>query len=290
MNRGFASIHPAPCFLYYMGLIVLVTLVNHPLFLLMALFSQITLNILQDGGKRLNKSLKYYIFFGLTIFIINPFISHRGSTIILHFLDNPITLEAMVFGFSMMLSLLTVLITFTSYNMVITPDKFMFLFSSILPKTAFMTMMSMRFVPVLRKRSQDIALVQRAQGIKRASGNLIKRIKNTMLLLNILVTWSLEEAIITAKSVRGRGYGITKNRSHYFDYKIMKYDVVIFFTMFCTGVSLFYMWHKDVGQFQIYPKVGQPTFDIHTCIFLIISFIHFCIPIVIEGAEKLRWI
>ena len=108
-----------------MGLIVLVTLVNHPLFLLMALFSQITLNILQDGGKRLNKSLKYYVFW-VDYIHHKPFISHRVAAFFLLFGQSH-ALEAMVFGFSMIIITYNT-ISFISYNMVITPDKFMFLF------------------------------------------------------------------------------------------------------------------------------------------------------------------
>jgi hypothetical protein len=92
MNRGFASLHPAPCFLYYVSLVILVMIIYHPLFLLLALCSQILLNIMQDGGKKLKESIRFYIFFGLFIALINPFVSHRGQNVLFYFLDNPVTL------------------------------------------------------------------------------------------------------------------------------------------------------------------------------------------------------
>lgn len=290
MNRGFASLHPAPCFLYYVSLVLLVMVIYHPLFLLLALCFQISLNIMQDGGKRLKESIKFYIFLGLLIVLINPFISHRGQTILFYFLDNPVTLEAIIYGIAMMMSLLTILISFVSYNMVITPDKFMFLFSSLLPKTVFVCMMAMRFVPVLKRRSQDIALVQKTRGTDVTTGSFTQRIKNGMQIMIILITWSLEEAIITSRSMRARGYGITKYRSSYFEYKMTKSDWAVLAVIIFSCGNLFYFWYQSIGHFQIYPKVSALTLDIRTGLFLVMSFIYLSIPIVIEGAEKLRWL
>ena len=37
-------------------------------------------------------------------------------------------------------------------------------------------------------------------------------------LLNTLISWSLEDSIYTAQSMRARGYGVKKKRSFYFNY------------------------------------------------------------------------
>ncbi len=290
MNNGFASLHPAPCFLYYVSLVVLVMTVCHPLFLFCAVCLQVVLNIMQDGGKNLRKSIKHYIFLASIIAILNPFISHRGHTILFYFLDNPVTLEAVVYGIVMMMSLLTILIAFVSYNIVITPDKFMFLFSSVLPKTAFLCMMAMRFVPVLKRRSKDIIIVQKTRGINVISGSFTQKIKNGMQILNILVTWSLEEAIVTSRSMRARGYGIIKSRSSYFNYKMTRIDwLVLAIILFCC-VSLLYFWHTGFWHFEIYPGISKINFDINTVLFCAIFIVYLGIPIVIEGAEKLKWL
>jgi energy-coupling factor transport system permease protein len=290
MNNGFASLHPASCFLYYVSIVVLVMTVYHPLFLFCAVCFQVVLNIMQDGGKNLKKSIKHYMFLASLIAIINPFISHRGQTILFYFLDNPVTLEAIVYGIAMMMSLLTILIAFVSYNMVITPDKFMLLFSSILPKTAFLCMMAMRFVPLLKRRSKDITIVQKTRGIDVTAGSFKQKIKNGMQILNILVTWSLEEAIVTSRSMRARGYGITKTRSSYFNYKMKNRDWwVLAIILFCC-VILLYFWHTGFWNFEIYPRVSRITFDINTGLFVAIFLLYLGIPIVIEGAEKLKWL
>ena len=273
-----------------MSLVILVMIIYHPMFLLLALCSQVILNIMQDGGKRLKESIKYYIFLGFLIVLVNPFISHRGRTILFYFFDNPVTLEAVIYGIVMMMSLLTVLIAFVSYNLVITPDKFMFLFSSIFPKTAFICMMAMRFVPVLKKRSQDIALVQKTRGTDTSTGSFIQRVKNGMQIMIILITWSLEEAIITSRSMRARGYGITKNRSSYFDYKMTKRDWATLAVIVLSCGNLLYFWRQGLGHFQIYPELSALTLDINIGLFLVASFIYLAIPVAIEGVERLIWL
>jgi len=290
MNRGFASLHPTPCFLYYLSFVILAVVIYHPLFLLLALCAQILLNILQDGGKSLKKSIKNYIFLGLLIALLNPFISHRGQTVLFYFLDSPITLEAIIYGIVMMMSLLAVLLAFVSYNMVIRPDKFMFLFSALAPKTAFVGMMAIRFVPLLRRRSQEITLIQKTRGTDVSTGAFIQRIKNGMQLVMILITWSLEEAIITSRSMRARGYGVTKRRSSYFDYKMTKTDWAVLTVIGLSCVVVLYLWFEGIGGFQIYSTVSTLTWDVNTVLFLAVSFIYLAIPIAIEGAEKLRWL
>lgn len=289
MNLGFAFLNPIPCFIYYILLIILVMSIPHPLFLIFALVSQVILNILQDGGKKLYKSIKYYLFLGLIVAILNPFVSHKGKTVLFYFFNSPFTLEALVYGLIMMLSLLTVLISFVSFNMVITPDKFMYLFSSIFPKTAFLSMMSMRFVPLLKRRSKDISLIQQTNGVDVFSGKFIDRIKDGMLILNILLTWSLEEAFTTAKSMRARGYGVRKKRSSYFGYEMHWYDLFYVLFFLVSGCFILYFWHKKFQHFSIYPKIFIPAFDQDTFILLFLSLSFLGVPIILEGNEVIRW-
>ena len=289
LNKGFASLHPVPCFFYYIGLIILATIVYHPVFLFFAICSQIVLNFMQDGGKNLKKSIRYYLLIALFIVVLNPLISHRGETILFYFLDNPVTLEAFVYGIIMMMSFLTILIGFVSYNMVITPNKFLYLFSSTFPKTALACMMTMRFVPVLIRRSKDLALVQKTRGVDVSGRHLIKKITAGMQVLNTLVIWSLEEAIVTCKSMRARGYGVFKSRTSSFDYKMRARDWLVLVILVSTFGSRLYFWYKGIWHFTIYPVISKISFDVNTALFFATFCTYLGIPIAVEGAEKLKW-
>ena len=64
----------------------------------------------------------------------------------------------------MSLSLVMILLMFISFNLILNGNKFLFVFSKFLPKTAFLAMLVIRFVPLLKRRLDEINDVQRIRG------------------------------------------------------------------------------------------------------------------------------
>ena len=289
MEYGFSSLHPLPSFLYYVGVIIFAMTFYHPIFLFSGLIILILLNYLQDGGKTLKSYRKFYTIMAVIIVLINPIISNRGETVFFYFFDKCITLESFVYGISTMLSLLSIMVLFLSYNMTITDDKFMYLFSGILPKTSFLLMMTIRFVPLLRRRVGEISTVQKLRGIDSSRKSFKEKIKDGMNVLNILVTWSLEESIQTARSMRARGYGVTKNRSFYFNYKMGKMDWTVLVVIVILIFVLMFSWNTKLVSYEIYPKVRPIEFNLRTSFFFILYLAYMGIPICIEGMDRAKW-
>lgn len=289
MGYGFSSIHPLPSFLYYIGAIILTMTYYHPIFLLSGLLILIAINLIQDRGKKLKSYGKFYIFMALIIVFLNPIISSRGETVLFYVFDKVITLESFIYGVCTMLSLISIMVLFLSYNMVITDDKFMYLFSGILPKTSFLIMMTMRFIPLLRRRAEEITTVQKLIGGEVKDSSFKEKIIEGMKVLNILVTWSLEESIQTARSMRARGYGTTKARTFYFNYRMDTLDIIVFIVIIASISILLFSWNTNIFDYQIYPKVQNIKFDIKTTLFLILYSLYMGIPIIIEGMDKRKW-
>lgn len=289
MGYGFSSIHPLPSFLYYIGAIILTMTYYHPIFLLSGLLILIAINLIQDRGKKLKSYGRFYIFMALIIVFLNPIISSRGETVLFYVFDKVITLESFIYGVCTMLSLISIMVLFLSYNMVITDDKFMYLFSGILPKTSFLIMMTMRFIPLLRRRAEEITTVQKLIGGEVKDSSFKEKIVEGMKVLNILVTWSLEESIQTARSMRARGYGTTKARTFYFNYRMDTLDIIVFIVIIASISILLFSWNTNIFDYQIYPKVQNIKFDIKTTLFLILYSLYMGIPIIIEGMDKRKW-
>lgn len=289
MGYGFSSIHPLPSFLYYIGAIILTMTYYHPIFLLSGLLILIAINLIQDRGKKLKSYGRFYIFMALIIVFLNPIISSRGETVLFYVFDKVITLESFIYGVCTMLSLISIMVLFLSYNMVITDDKFMYLFSGILPKTSFLIMMTMRFIPLLRRRAEEITTVQKLIGGEVKDSSFKEKIIEGMKVLNILVTWSLEESIQTARSMRARGYGTTKARTFYFNYRMDTLDIIVFIVIIASISILLFSWNTNIFDYQIYPKVQNIKFDIKTTLFLILYSLYMGIPIIIEGMDKRKW-
>lgn len=288
MKTGFQSLHPLTCFIYYIGVMIFIMVFTHPVFLITALCMMIVINMLHDGGKELRRWMGLYLVIGLFVLIVNPLFSHRGSHILGYFLDNPITLESILYGFVMMLSIMTILTAFVSYHQIVTPGKFLYLFSSVSPKSALLVMMAQRFVPLLRRRLQQISIVQRTRGVSSLQGPLKKRLRDGMKQLQVLLTWSLEEALQTADSMNARGYGTTQ-RSAYEHYVMAKRDRTLWVLMLTTAAICFSGWGAGYGKLTIYPRLESMALSPLEwlsygcfCIFL-------AIPAVVEGRELLKW-
>lgn len=288
MIGGFQSIHPAISFFYFIGILFFSMVFKNPLYLVSLLVVIISMNYLLDKGKKLKKSIKAYLFMALIILIMNPIFSSRGATILGYFRNRPVTLESIVFGGVFATSLLIILISFVAYNIVITADRFLYLTGSIIPKTAFIITVTMRFIPLFQRRLKEIMAVQKSQGKLLFKSPKKQQLREGMETLNTLVTWSLEESLQTAASMRSRGYGIGKRTSAK-NYKVDNRDwiillyMIIFFTISLVGFFLGY------GSYNIYPKVEMLSFNSLD----MIHYISFCLfiitPIFIDGREMIKW-
>ncbi|TVY07608.1 energy-coupling factor transporter transmembrane component T [Paenibacillus cremeus] len=288
MSSGFASLHPLPCFLYYAGVMLLCMLLFHPIYLLTALIALDILCVLHHQGQRLLKLLPFYLVMGGSAIVLNPLFSHRGRHILFYFWDQPITLEAVLYGLTATLSMLAVLITFQSFNYIITPDKFMYLFARALPKTSLLALMTIRFVPLFKRRLRQIELVQGLRGVSVRQGSLRKRMRDGMTLLRVLLVWSLEDALQTADSMKARGYG-TGKRSAYIVYRMDRRDIRVLLWLSLTGVICAVLWLQGFGTMKIYPRLEPLTLTLGEAA----QYVSFCAflltPVGLEWKERLAW-
>ncbi|MFC4617187.1 energy-coupling factor transporter transmembrane component T [Camelliibacillus cellulosilyticus] len=288
MKMGLQSFHPFVSFFYYIVCMVSVMVSRHPFFLVTGLMLIILLNVLQDGGRGLARWWVGWAFIAIFFLLVTPLTNHRGTHILFYFQDNPIMLEAVMQGLIMALSLVCLMALFSSYNLVVTPDRFLFLFARILPQWALLTLLTMRFVPLLRRRIGEIELVQESKGMTIKSGPLKNRLRHGLLFVQILLTWSLEEAIQTADSMKARGYGLGK-RSRYTPYRMRWRDYVALVYLGGLGsLTLFGVWLGDnvlTLNPVLEPIVLQSREWFYWAVFVcLIGF-----SIAIEGRELWKW-
>jgi energy-coupling factor transport system permease protein len=288
MNSGFRSMHPTVALTYYAGLLLFTTLLFHPLFLLTELAGVVGLLLFQGQGRQLVRGLPFFLLAAGSVALWNPLFSHRGSHILFYLFDQPITLEAVLYGLMMMLVLLTIMIVFISYNYTMTTDKFMYLFGSVAPRSSLLILMAIRFVPLFQRRLRQITMIQSTRGISVTSGSLRRRMADGMTLLKVLLNWSLEEALQTADSMKARGYGIRK-RSTYGIYKMDRRDAAALIILGASGLFTLVCSFQGYGMIQIYPRLksavytwGEAAMYGSLCLFLLV-------PLWLEGKEKWLW-
>ncbi|MFD3449819.1 energy-coupling factor transporter transmembrane component T [Microbacteriaceae bacterium 4G12] len=288
MRSAFSFVHPVVSFSYYVGVIMMSMVFIHPIFLATSALLLFWLNILQGNGPSMMKALRGILFFALVITIINPLITHRGATMLFYIFDNPVTLEAITFGYTMALSFITIAFAFASYNQIISSHKFLYLFSRISPKAALLTMITMRFVPLFIRRLTHITWAQKTKGVQLESGSLKHRAQSGMKLLTVLLVCSLEEALQTADSMHARGFSVTK-RSTYIRYKMEKRDWILIGVFIILIAICMIGASNGAGILTIYPRlkpIGLYGFDwiAYASFILYIS-----IPVLLEGREWIWW-
>ncbi|WLR42716.1 energy-coupling factor transporter transmembrane component T [Bacillus carboniphilus] len=285
----FQLFHPLLLAVYFIGVMILCLLFLHPYFLCTSFIILLSLQFFHRDRHSL-KRLLFILLMGMTIALINPLLSHRGTTILFYIRSNPVTLEAVMYGMMMGLSLVSITLAFSSYNKLMSSHQFLYLFSRVLPKVALLVMMTFRFVPSFLRHLQQLMLIHHSVGKDDTTSKkkIQSKIKKGTSLLTALLIHSFEHALQTADSMHARGYGTTK-RSTYVRYRMTKNDWSWFFFLTFIGIICILGSIFNLGKLDIYPTLEPITLTTYEYILLGFFFLFISFPIWIEGKEWLWW-
>lgn len=287
---SFATLHPIVSFTYFAAVLTFSMFFMHPIFQGIALISAIAYSIVIKGIK---KGLKFNILYMLPMLIfmavLNPMFNHEGVTILYYLKSgNPITLESILYGIAAAIMFITVIIWFSSYNEVMTSDKYMYLFGRIIPSLSLIFSMVLRFVPRYLEQIKVISNAQRCIGRDVSQGNIIRRAKNGIKILSIMTTWALENAIETADSMRSRGYGLP-GRTSFSLFRFDNRDKIAFSAILSLiGVVLIGAF-KGENTIKFFPAI-KFTQITGFSILVYISYLLLCMmPVIINIQEAIQW-
>ncbi len=284
MNE-FSKYHPIVNFAYFLVVIGFSMVFMHPITLAISLLVGFIYSVMLNGKKAVKFNLLYMIPLVLITATINPVFNHEGMTI-LTFLPsgNPLTLESIVYGIAAAVMLWSVICHFSCFNKIMTSDKFVYLFVKIVPALSLILSMVLRFVPKFVLHLKTVSTAQAFVGRDVSQGNIINRAKNGIKILSIMITWSLENAIDTADSMKSRGYGLP-NRTAYSNFRLSKRDIK---ALLCIIILSAYIIAKSIkgGLIFWYFPIIKGNFDISIILAYLLLFI--C-PIIIEIWEVAKW-
>jgi len=285
----FKTYHPIVNFIYFVFVIGLSCLILHPLCLLVSFFCAFFYSAMLKGKKAVKANLLYVLPLMIIAALINPAFNHEGVTILLYLPSgNPLTLESLVYGLFAALMLGSVICWFSCFNEIMTSDKIICLFGKIIPSLSLIFSMTLRFVPKFSSQLRVVINAQKCMGRDVSSGSFIKRIKNGLSILSIMTTWSLENAIETADSMKSRGYGLSK-RSSFSIFSFDKRDVSALFYIIILGAYVLAGFFMGKIDFTYFPSIKADDFSFYSIsIFVAYTVLCMC-PIIIEVKEALRW-
>lgn len=289
MTDAFSKLHPVVNFTFFAFVLVLSMFVMNPVCLALSLVCAFVNAVYLNGIKTVKLCLKFILPMALLIILINPVFNHQGVTIITYFpWDNPLTLESIVYGIASAALLSSVVLWFSVFNSVITSDKLVYLFGRIIPSLSLVLSMALRFVPKFSSQFKNVRNAQRCIGRDISNGSLINRIKNGIRIISIMLSWSMENAIETADSMKSRGFGL-KGRTAYSIYKFDRRDLILLIIVAMLGILVSVSVITGVIDFNYYPSIkGNITDELALATFFLYGIL-MLIPTILNAREGIRW-
>lgn len=288
MNE-FKTYHPIVNFIYFVLVIGFGCFFMHPICLGISLGCGFTYSVMLKGKQAIRTNLIYMLPMLLLMAIINPLFNHEGITIIDYLPSgNPLTVESIVYGLCSAAMIVSVICHFSCYNEIMTSDKFIYLFGKVIPSLSLILSMTLRFVPKFASQMKVVTNAQRCMGRDVSKGSIVKRIKYWVNILSIMLTWSLENAIETADSMKARGYGIP-GRTAFSIFTFDKRDQKALICILFFGIYTLVGYLLGAMKFSFFPSVESGNGSwFHMSVFMAYFCLCIC-PIIIEVWEVRKW-
>ncbi len=284
----FAACHPAVSFGFFVAAIGGCMFFQHPAYLLASMAGAVCLLLTEKGSRAVPMILGMIPLF-LFLTAVNPLFNHYGKRVLFTVFGRAYTLEALLYGAVIAGMLVAALLWFSCYSAVMTSDKFTWLFGNLIPALSLILVMVLRLIPSYRRKAAQISGARRCIGKSPGATDKWKeKAVYAMSVLSALTTWALEGAIVTADSMRSRGYGTAK-RSGFQTYAWRLADVGIavggeaLFGAALWGAALGWTRASFTPVLDITPVAGPQAAGILAYALCLM------IPTLVNLREELKW-
>lgn len=284
----FSSYHPIVNFIYFCFVIAFTMIFMHPVCLGISLAASLAYSIHLNGIRQVKFNFKYMLPLMLVTAAVNPAFNHSGVTVLTYLPSgNALTLESVIYGIAASVMLINAVNWFSCWNRVITTDKTVYLFGRLAPSLSLVFSMTMRFVPRFGAQLKKVVRSRKGIGRSVTDGTIGQRLKNGITILSIMVTWSLENAVGTADSMKSRGYGLSGRTS----FSIFSFDsrdlAALVYIMCCSGAAAV-GGILGIIDFQYLPNLYAEQNTAASAVFVLYAALMF-MPFVLYISEKRKW-
>ena len=283
---AFAGFHPAVNLCFFASVIGLTMFLMHPVFLLLSLvFASIYLWYLL-GAKRFLRQLGFLVPVLIFTAVLNPLFNHEGVTVLFALPNgNPVTWEAVCFGLASAVLMGASIFWFTCCNAVFTTDKIIYLFGRAIPSLSLLISMTLRFVPRFKDHLLATWQVQRAM---EPPQNKLGSLRQALTAFSATVSWAMEQSIVTADSMKSRGYG-SAGRTAYAIYRFERRDGAALAVLAALFLGTTVPWLLGHVRWSFYPAMTGAILGIGQIISYL-SFLGLCLmPLIIDLTEDFKW-
>ena len=283
---AFAGFHPAVNLAYFAAVIGMTMFLLHPVFLGLSMAGGCAYLWYLQGGRGFVRQVGYLVPVLFFMAVLNPVFNHEGVTILFYLKnDNPVTLEAVCFGLASAVMMGASILWFNCCNCVFTTDKIIYLFGRVIPSLSLLLSMTLRFVPRFKEYLQTTVQVQKAL---RPPKNKLQTLRLALSAFSATVSWAMEQSIVTADSMKSRGYG-SAGRTAYSIYRFERRDgaALLLLAALCAGTAA--PWLLGWLEWSFYPAMAGRLLGPGQLLSYL-SFSGICLmPLIIDLTEDCKW-
>ncbi|MBR4890475.1 MAG: energy-coupling factor transporter transmembrane protein EcfT [Clostridia bacterium] len=284
----FKKYHPLINLIYFIFVIGFSMFFLNPVCLLISFFASVFYSFVLNGKRNIKFFLLFLLPMAVLTMLINPIFNHEGVTVLAYLPNgNPLTMESFVYGFAAGIMLISVISWFSCFNSILTSDKVIYLFGRMLPSVSLILSMVLSFVPRFRERAKQIYYARCGLNLN-ASKGFQGKIKELMAISSVMVSWSLENSIETADSLKSRGYGLG-SRTAFSNYRFSKHDILMLVSVLILGIIIIWNAFNKTFSFTYFPIINNVNV-VPKNLFAYLSYFLLCsLPLNIEIWEVLKW-
>lgn len=236
-NDTFSGYHPGVNLAFFVCALGMTMFITQPVYLAISLLSGCAYQLYLQGWRGMLRQVGYLLPILLGMAVLNPLFNHEGLTILWYLPnDNPVTLEAICYGLAAAAMMGAGIVWFNCCNVVFTSDKIIYLFGRVIPAMSLLISMTLRFVPRFKNYLQNVLRTQQAIYTPQSMG---QKLRQALSAFSATVSWAMEQSIISADSMKSRGYGIA-GRTAFSIYRFDQRDgtALLVLAVLCVGAVI----------------------------------------------------
>lgn len=284
----FSTYHPLVNFIYFTSVIAITMFSMHPIFLALTLVCSCVYSCVLGGARMMLRNIKLCIPIVVIMMILNPLFTQRGETILFYLNDAAVTQEAVVYGMAAAVLFSSMIIWFFCFGEIMSTDKFIYLFGRVAPAIALVLSICFRFIPLLKRRFQEICAGQKYLGRTFPKKSILKKVRLFGKQLSILVAWSLEMSIETSDSMEARGYGL-KGRTSYSIFRFDRRDAkALTGILILAGIVIFGCIQGE-NKILYYPRIVFGEIRLFSIFIYAAYLLLLTLPVFIDVQGEMKW-
>lgn len=285
--RSFKEYHVLTSTLVFISMLILIFSNDNPVILGSVYIFIISIIISCKEKEKFKKVLLYFVPVALLLVILNMFFVSAGSTTLFYLFHKRFTLESVIYAVVMTFKLLAVIYLFIILELMVDSDRAVSYFSSVMPKSTLMLMISFKLVPTMRDRFKSLKEIYEVRGVVFNKKKSKEKTASYVPVLSILLEDSLEGSFDIGEAAYVRGF-LSGKRSVYDRQKFCGRDFKII--GLSSALIIFYCaaQFKNWVQFNIYDGVTVINF-INTGIAVIFTFIIIITLILVFNSEEKKY-